>query len=299
MVRLAWAGVDSVIRGWGSGGFEEDIEELVEFRRALRKEDFAVDLEASAEFLVLADENDGAAGACGETVDGGVCEHALAGDFGLLVDGMAALSQVGVEGLFDLFFGHCWKDIRRSQAAVHELSSFFLYIRRSVAKGVPSFEFWMFFSVDVTVGGLRHIFSFGLLSGGSAATRPTYRSIFRVMKMYVGNLSFDASGDDVTEAFSQYGQVTDVHLPLDRDTGRPRGFAFVTMSSKEEMIAAIKGMDGADLMGRDLRVNEAQPREDRGGGGGGGYRGGGGDRRGGGNNRGGGRDRRGGGGYRG
>lgn len=124
------------------------------------------------------------------------------------------------------------------------------------------------------------------------------------MKMYVGNLPFQATGEDVSEAFSQYGEVTDVHLPMDRETGRPRGFAFVTMSSKDEMVAAIKGMDGYELEGRALRVNEAQPREERGGGGGGrgGYRGGNGG--GGGNYRGGGggggrdRDRRGGGGYR-
>ena len=87
---------------------------------------------------------------------------------------------------------------------------------------------------------------------------------------------------------------------MDRDSGRPRGFAFVTMSSKDEMVAAIKGLDGEDHGGRPLRVNEAQPREERGGGGygggGGGGRGGN-DRRGGGNSYGG-KDRRGGGGGR-
>ena len=120
--------------------------------------------------------------------------------------------------------------------------------------------------------------------------------------MYVGNLPFKTTNDELQELFSNYGEVTDVHLPMDRDSGRPRGFAFVTMSSKEEMIAAIKGLDGEDLGGRPLRINEAQPREERGGGGGGGGgRGGygGGDRRGGGGGGGGyggGKDRRGGGG---
>ncbi len=92
--------------------------------------------------------------------------------------------------------------------------------------------------------------------------------------MYVGNLSFQSTSDDVRELFSQYGDVTDVHLPSDRETGRPRGFGFVTMGSKDAMEAAIKGLDGTEFDGRNLKVNEAQPREERGGGGGG-YGGGG------------------------
>ncbi|MGB0291423.1 MAG: RNA recognition motif domain-containing protein [Luteolibacter sp.] len=117
------------------------------------------------------------------------------------------------------------------------------------------------------------------------------------MKMYVGNLPFQTSNDELQELFSNYGTVTDIHMPMDRDSGRPRGFAFVTMSSKDEMVAAIKALDGEDLGGRPLRVNEAQPREERGGGG---YKGGGrggNDRRGGGNGYGR-NDRRGGGGGR-
>ncbi len=120
------------------------------------------------------------------------------------------------------------------------------------------------------------------------------------MKMYVGNLPFQTTSEDLTELFSAYGEATDIYMPTDRESGRPRGFAFVTMSSKEEMEAAIKGLDGEEFQGRPLRINEAQPREERGGGGGGrgGYGGGGGggrggDRRGGGGGRGG--DRRGGG----
>ncbi|MDX1680927.1 MAG: RNA-binding protein [Akkermansiaceae bacterium] len=113
------------------------------------------------------------------------------------------------------------------------------------------------------------------------------------MKMYVGNLPFKTSNDELQELFSNHGEVTDIYMPTDRDSGRPRGFAFVTMSSKEEMEAAIKALDGEELDGRALRINEAQPREERGGGGGGrgGYGGGGrgGDRRGGNDRRGGGR----------
>jgi cold-inducible RNA-binding protein len=95
---------------------------------------------------------------------------------------------------------------------------------------------------------------------------------FSIMKLYVGNLSFDSTKQDLESHFSQYGSVTDVHLPEDRETGRPRGFAFVTMDSKSAMEDAIKGSDGIELAGRNLKVNEAKPRVERGGGGGGGGR---------------------------
>ena len=120
-------------------------------------------------------------------------------------------------------------------------------------------------------------------------------------KMYVGNLPFSASEDELRDAFGQFGPVSEVSLVMDRETGRPRGFAFVTMGSKEAMEAAIRGLDGKDFGGRNLTVNEARPREERPsfGGGGGERRGGGGgyggDRRGGGGGGYGG-DRRGGGG---
>jgi RNA recognition motif-containing protein len=94
------------------------------------------------------------------------------------------------------------------------------------------------------------------------------------MKMYIGNLSFDTTKQDLENLFSEYGAVTDVHLPTDRERGRPRGFAFVTMDSKEAMDKAIAGVDGTDVGGRSLKVNEAQAREERSGGGGGGNRGG-------------------------
>jgi RNA recognition motif-containing protein len=95
-------------------------------------------------------------------------------------------------------------------------------------------------------------------------------------RLYVGNLSFNTTADGVRTAFQQFGTVSDVHLVSDRETGRSRGFAFVTMGTTEEAAKAIQGMDGATLDGRPLRVNEAEQRQARGGGGGGGFRSGGG-----------------------
>ena len=88
-------------------------------------------------------------------------------------------------------------------------------------------------------------------------------------KLYVGNLSFDTSKEDLQEMFAKAGTVESVSLIEDRETGRSRGFGFVEMSSKEEGAAAIQQFNGKDLGGRALNVNEAKPREDRGGGGGG------------------------------
>ncbi len=100
------------------------------------------------------------------------------------------------------------------------------------------------------------------------------------MRIYVGNLNFDTNSDALQAEFSRFGSVDEVFMPSDRETGRPRGFAFVTMSSDEDGKAAIEGLNGVELDGRTLKVNEAQPREDRGGGGrrGGGGGGGGGRR---------------------
>ncbi|MGE5186178.1 MAG: RNA recognition motif domain-containing protein [Acidobacteriota bacterium] len=96
-------------------------------------------------------------------------------------------------------------------------------------------------------------------------------------RLYVGNLSFNTTADGVRTAFQQFGTVSDVHLVTDRETGRSRGFAFVTMGTTDEAAKAIEGMDGKTLDGRPLRVNEAEQRQQRGGGGGGGgFRGGGG-----------------------
>jgi RNA recognition motif-containing protein len=107
------------------------------------------------------------------------------------------------------------------------------------------------------------------------------------MSIYVGNLAFSVTQDDLSEVFAEYGKVKRIQVPNDRETGRPRGFAFVEMETEAEEDAAIAELDGAEWMGRDLRVNKARPREDRpsGGGGnrrpsggGGGWGGGGGDR---------------------
>jgi len=109
-------------------------------------------------------------------------------------------------------------------------------------------------------------------------------------RLYVGNLSFNTGEDEVRSRFEEYGQVTDVHLVKDRETGQSRGFAFVTMGTQQEADKAISEMNGTDLDGRALRVNEAEERSrgGGGGGGGGGPRGGGGGRGGGGRGGGGG-----------
>lgn len=89
-------------------------------------------------------------------------------------------------------------------------------------------------------------------------------------RLYVGNLSFQATSETLREAFAACGEVTDVHIVQDRDSGQSRGFAFVTMGSASEAAKAISSLDGTDLGGRSLRVNEAEERQNRGGGGGGG-----------------------------
>jgi len=88
------------------------------------------------------------------------------------------------------------------------------------------------------------------------------------MNLYVGNLSFDSTEQDLEDAFGQFGDVKSVNVIKDRDTGRSRGFAFVEMMDKDAGQSAIDGLDRQDFAGRSLTVNEARPREDRGGGGG-------------------------------
>jgi RNA recognition motif-containing protein len=122
------------------------------------------------------------------------------------------------------------------------------------------------------------------------------------MKLYVGNLAFQTSSEDLQQLFAQAGTVESASVVEDRETGRSRGFGFVEMSSKEEGEAAIAQFNGKEVNGRNLTVNEAKPRENRGGGGGGGRGGFGGGRGGGyggggGNRSGGGGGGRGGGGY--
>ncbi len=83
------------------------------------------------------------------------------------------------------------------------------------------------------------------------------------MTIYVGNLSFQATEEDVREVFGDYGTVSRVSLPMDRETGRKRGFAFVDLADDPEEDAAIAALDGAEWMGRDLKVNKAKPRDPR------------------------------------
>ena len=85
-------------------------------------------------------------------------------------------------------------------------------------------------------------------------------------KCYVGNMSYDTNQDRLRELFEAYGEVVSVNIITDRDTGRPRGFAFVEMASEEEANAAIEALDGQDVDGRALKVNEARPRKPRAGG---------------------------------
>ncbi|PSB22849.1 RNA-binding protein [filamentous cyanobacterium CCP2] len=94
------------------------------------------------------------------------------------------------------------------------------------------------------------------------------------MSIYIGNLSYEVTEEDLSSVFAEYGTVKRIQLPTDRETGRMRGFGFVEMDSESEEQAAIDALDGAEWMGRDLKVNKARPRENRGsfGGGGGGQR---------------------------
>jgi len=94
------------------------------------------------------------------------------------------------------------------------------------------------------------------------------------MKLYVGNLSFETTENDLQDLFEQHGAVNEVHLVMDRMTGKSRGFAFVTMNDDAQANAAMSAINGQDLNGRSLKISEARPREDRGGGGGGGRPGG-------------------------
>jgi len=99
----------------------------------------------------------------------------------------------------------------------------------------------------------------------------------KVVTIYIGNLSFQASENDIKEVFAEYGEVSRISLPVDRETGRKRGFAFVDMAGQAEEDAAIEALDGAEWMGREMKLNKARPRDDdnsksRSSGGGGQYR---------------------------
>ena len=92
------------------------------------------------------------------------------------------------------------------------------------------------------------------------------------MSIYIGNLSYEVNQEDLNEVFSEYGSVKRVHLPTDRETGRKRGFGFVEMETEAEEEKAIETLDGAEWMGREIKVNKARPRENRSSFGGGGRR---------------------------
>jgi cold-inducible RNA-binding protein len=103
------------------------------------------------------------------------------------------------------------------------------------------------------------------------------KQVIMSTKLYVGNLSYNTTENQLQDLFCQHGPVTSVDLIMDKFSGRPRGFAFVTMETKEAADAAVAALNGKNIDGRDLTVNEARPREENAprGGGGGGYRGGG------------------------
>ena len=83
------------------------------------------------------------------------------------------------------------------------------------------------------------------------------------MSIFVGNLSYDISQDDLVEVFKEYGNVQRVHIPVDKETQRKRGFAFVEMENKAQETTAIEALDGAEWMGRSIKVNQARDREER------------------------------------
>jgi len=92
------------------------------------------------------------------------------------------------------------------------------------------------------------------------------------VNIYIGNLSFDTTEDELRQAFEGFGEVSTVNIITDKYSGKPRGFAFVEMPDKDQATAAISGLNGQELSGRELNVNEAKPRTDSRGGGGGGSR---------------------------
>ena len=94
------------------------------------------------------------------------------------------------------------------------------------------------------------------------------------MTIFTGNLSFQAEQEDLISLFSQYGEVKNCNMPLDRETGRKRGFAFIDMTNEDDEQKAIDDLQNVEWMGRQIRVNKAEPRKDSRGGGGGGGRGG-------------------------
>jgi hypothetical protein len=140
---------------------------------------------------------------------------------------------------------------------------------------------WVFPIRSMLLPCLIHPMGF---NGSPFLLRLLFRSSIVGKKLYVGNLTYNVNESDLEALFSQYGSVQSAQIIIDRDTNRSKGFGFVEMGSDAEAQAAIQGLNGHDHDGRNLTVNEAKPREERGGGGGGGrggYGGGGGGGRGG------------------
>jgi RNA recognition motif-containing protein len=102
------------------------------------------------------------------------------------------------------------------------------------------------------------------ISGNTLTAHEPTKTITMNSKLYVGNMSFKTTEADLRDAFGQFGSVTDVYVANDRETGRPRGFAFVTFSNDTESKLAAEKMNGVDLDGRPLTVNEAKPKEENG-----------------------------------
>ena len=144
------------------------------------------------------------------------------------------------------------------------------YVRMSISRSHVCFQYWQSSSVSSWQAFFRNLYLHTYLIVEAS-----------IMSIYVGNLSYDVAEDDLKAVFAEYGKITRVHLPIDRESGRPRGFAFVEMADEKEEDAAIEALDEAEWMGRNLKVNKAKPRESSdsfggGGGGRGGYKGGGG-----------------------
>ena len=142
------------------------------------------------------------------------------------------------------------------------------YVRMSISRSHVCFQYWQSSSVSSWQAFFRNLYLHTYLIVEAS-----------IMSIYVGNLSYDVAEDDLKAVFAEYGKITRVHLPIDRESGRPRGFAFVEMADEKEEDAAIEALDEAEWMGRNLKVNKAKPRESSdsfggGGGGRGGYKGG-------------------------
>ena len=109
---------------------------------------------------------------------------------------------------------------------------------------------------------------------GRSSRSTEERKVIMSTRLYIGNLSYNTTENQLQELFAQHGPVTSVDLIMDKFSGRPRGFGFITMETKEGAEAAIQALNGKNVDGRDLMVNEARPREERAPGSGGGYGGG-------------------------